>query len=152
MRLLLGVLLLVALGLTGFGLLHTGVYGLTIFVLFPVFLGAIVAFIFRPQTPSQAAMWGALMVLTALFSLLLVKVEGLVCILMALPLALPLGAVGGLLFHWTGRSRVTKPGVAMLLLLPSASITWDATARPPVFEVRARWKSQLLRNRSGNTW
>ena len=137
MRLLLGVLLLVALGLTGFGLLHTGVYGLTIFVLFPVFLGAIAAFIFRPQTAAQAAMWGVLVVLTALFSLLLVKVEGLICILMALPLALPLGAVGSLLVYWTGSSRVTKPGVAMLLLLPSAGITWDATARPPVFEARS---------------
>ncbi len=56
---------------------------------------------------------------------------------MALPLAAPLGAFGGWLVYRAESSPVAARGIAMLLLLPSASMTWDLKARPPVFEVRS---------------
>ena len=64
--------------------------------------------------------------LLATCSLLALGLEGLVCVLMALPLALPLGALGGWLAYKMSFSRVATSGVAMVLLLPSASLTWDA--------------------------
>jgi hypothetical protein len=69
--------------------------------------------------------------------LLAVGWEGLICILMALPLGLPLGALGGWAAYRVGSSKVTTGGLAMILLLPSASLTWDVTAIPPVFAVRS---------------
>jgi hypothetical protein len=56
---------------------------------------------------------------------------------MVMPLALPLGALGGWLVYRGSPSNVTKGSIAMLLLAPSATMTWDATASPPVFQVRS---------------
>jgi Polyketide cyclase / dehydrase and lipid transport len=60
-----------------------------------------------------------------------------VCIAMTLPLLLPLGALGGWLGYRINSSRAMTGSLAMLLLAPSASLTWDARAIPPVFEVRS---------------
>ena len=77
-------------------------------------------------------------VAVALGSFLIVGVEGLICIVMTLPLAVPLGALGSWLVYRAETSRsATRGGIAMLLLLPPASLTWDVKARPPVFEVRS---------------
>lgn len=74
----------------------------------------------------------------ALCSLLIAGLEGLGCLGMTLPLALPLGAPGSWLVYYARSSKAaTRGGVAMLLLLPPASLTWDARAQPPVFEVRS---------------
>jgi len=120
----------------GFALIRIGSYGLTIFVLFPVFLGALSAWTFRPVSGGQAAGWGALAVLLALFSLLLLGAEGAVCVAMAAPLAVPLGALGGWLVYRGGSSQAVSRSMTMLLFLPPATLTWDATAPPPVFQVR----------------
>lgn len=123
--------------MAGFLLLHHGVYGWTIFVVAPVLLGGLAAFVFDPEARACAAVIGAVAVLASLFGLLLVGVEGMGCILMTAPLALPLGAFGGLLAHTITRSRARSRGFAMLLLLPSSSIPWDVAAKPSVFEVRS---------------
>jgi Polyketide cyclase / dehydrase and lipid transport len=132
-----GLLLLVILVGAGFVLLHSGTYGWTIFVLSPVILGGLASWIFRPPTGARAAGLGALSVMAALSLLFLLRWEGLICIAMALPLALPLGAFGSWLVYRVGSSRLATTGVAMVLLLPVASITWDAKAPPPVFQVRS---------------
>jgi hypothetical protein len=132
-----GLLSLVILVGGGFALLKTGLYGFSIFVLFPVLLGGFASWVFRPASGLRAAGIGALAVTAALSSFLLLGGDGLICIAMALPLALPLGALGGWLGYRAGSSKVTAPGVAMLLLLPSASLIWDAKAPPRVFEVRS---------------
>jgi hypothetical protein len=136
-RCFVGLLLLAVLVAGGVGLLHSGTYGLTIFILFPVLLGGLASWVFRPTTGSKAAALGALAVVVGLCSLLIVALEGLGCIVMTLPLAVPLGALGSWLVYRAQSSRLaTGSGVAMLLLLPPAGITWDVQARPPVFEVR----------------
>jgi hypothetical protein len=136
-RCFVGLLLLAVLVAGGVELLHSGMYGFTIFILFPVLLGGLASWVFRPATGSKAAALGALTAIVALCSLLIVGLEGLGCIVMTLPLAVPLGALGSWLVYQAEPSRVaTRSGVAMLLLLSPASITWDAQARPPVFEVR----------------
>jgi hypothetical protein len=136
-RRLVRLLLLAGLIGAGFVLLHSGMYGLTIFVLSPMILGGIASWVFRPPTGARAAGLGALTVMAALSLLFLLGSEGLICIAMALPLALPLGAFGGWLVYQVGSARLAPAGVAMFLLLPVASITWDAKAPPPVFQVRS---------------
>jgi uncharacterized protein YndB with AHSA1/START domain len=133
----LALLLFAILALGGFYLLRGGMYGLTVFVLIPILLGALATWVVRPATPLRAAGTGALAVTGALFSLLLVRVEGLGCLIMVLPLAIPLGAIGGMIAWRSPSSKLAaRGGAAMLLLLPPATLTWDSHAKPPVFEVR----------------
>jgi len=132
-----GLALVALLAALGWGLIHKGSYGLTIFVLFPVLLGGLTSWVFRPMSSGEATSWGAFSTLAALFSFLLVGAEGAICIAMAAPLAMPLGAFGGWLVYRAGFPNLGARGVAVLLLVPSASVTWDATAQPPVFEARS---------------
>jgi len=137
-RCLVGLLLLAILIAGGVALLHSGLYGWTIFVLFPMFLGGLACWVLRPSEERGAAVLGALAAMVATCSLLIVGMEGLICIAMAWPLTVPLGALGGwLAYHAQGSELRTRGGIAMLMLLPPAGVTWDAQARPPVFEVRS---------------
>jgi hypothetical protein len=137
-RYFIGLVFLAILIAGGLGLVHEGMYGLTIFILWPVLIGGLASWVFRPTTAWRAARSGGLAVMAASCLLLLVRMEGLVCIVMTLPLALPLGALGSLLAYYAEPSgAAARGGVAMLLLLPPASIMWDSHARPPVFEVRS---------------
>jgi hypothetical protein len=121
-----------------FALLHIGIYGLTLFALMPVLLGGLSAWTFRAANGSEAAGIGAVTVFAGLFALLLLGSEGLICIGMALPLALPLGALGGWLVYRGGLSPNTSaPGFLMMLLLPTGGITWDTQAPTGLFEVRS---------------
>jgi hypothetical protein len=131
-----GLLLLAILFIGGVALIRGGVYGWTIFILFPVFLGGLASWVFRPATGRRAAGLGALTAMAAACSLLLLGLEGMFCIAMSLPLVVPLGALGGWLVYRFDPARLPAGTVAILLLLPPASMTWDANARPPVFEVR----------------
>lgn len=137
LRCLVGLLLLAILVGGAYGLLHSGVYGLTVFIVLPVLLGGLTSWVFRPTTERRAAEIGAASVAIATGSLLLLGVEGLICIAMTLPLAVPLGALGGWAVYQARASRTAKRGgVAMMLLLTPTSLTWDTQARPPVFELR----------------
>ena len=109
---------------------------MTIFVLIPVLLGVDSCAIFGRRR-GRAAGLGALAVMIALGSLLILGREGLICIAHAacrLPCRWARWAAG-----WStapGRPDSLPGGIAMLLLLPPASLTWDTQAQPPWFEVR----------------
>ena len=79
---------------------------------------------------------GALAVTASTCLLLVMGLEGFGCILMSLPLAVPLGALGGWLVHHAESPKPTARGVTILLLLPAATLTWDAKVPPRVYEVR----------------
>ena len=137
-RCIVGLLVLAILVFGGVTLLRSGIYGWTIFIVSPVLLGGVASWVFRPATGVGAVAVGALAATFALGSFLIAGLEGLGCIAMTLPLAVPLGALGGWLVYRAEPSRVaTGGGIAMLLLMTPASITWDVQARPPVFEVRS---------------
>ncbi|MGA3027391.1 MAG: SRPBCC family protein [Bryobacteraceae bacterium] len=131
-----GVLAMFAFVGTGLALLHFGIYGLTIFVLSPMVIGGLASWIRRPATGARAAGVGTIAVLAALALFFLLGREGILCIMMALPLALPMGAFGGWLVYRVGSTRLATPSAAMFVLLSPASILWDAKAPPPVYEVR----------------
>lgn len=117
-------------------MMSAGFYGLTLFAVAPVLIGGVAAMMLTPKSYGQAAARGAFVVTCLSCSLLLVRVEGLLCIAMTLPLAIPLGAIGGALAY-----RLTNPGAGArslmaVALLPVASLTFDINAVPEVFEVR----------------
>jgi hypothetical protein len=135
-RWLLAATLTVALVGGSYLLLHSGVYGLALFLAVPFFLGILVDIAFVPRTGPCAAGYGALAALVASGSLLVVGIEGLICIVMSLPITVTLGATGAFVSYEFRRQRVRAHGAAMLLLLPAGSLGFDLTARPPVFQVR----------------
>ena len=131
----------VGLALTGLALLlaRTGTYGLTLFVALPVAVGAFGTWVSKPKTAGKAVVAGMTANLIASLAFLLAGQEGVICIAMALPLALPLGALGGWLAYRTTHKPSFANGTAMLLILPLsfATLGFDVTAKPDVFQVRS---------------
>jgi hypothetical protein len=122
-----------------FMMIHRGSYGLTLFVALPVALGAFGAWVAGSKTAGSAALAGALANGIASLAFLFAGIEGLICIGMAVPLAAPLGALGGLLVHQASRKRALAGGTAMLALLPLGfgTMGFDVHAKPDVFEVHS---------------
>ena len=125
---------------TAIWLMRTGTYGLTLFVVAPVVIGAVSVFLLQPQSYGQAACQAAAVVACLTCSLIVIGLEGLFCILMTLPLATPLGALGGVIAFQLIPSHAAAGSVAMLVFVPIASLTFDMEARPAVFEVRTAVK------------
>src|ERR1700691_404487 len=129
-------LILVSLGLL---MIRTGNYGLTLFVALPVAVGAFGSWVMRPKTAVNAAIAGMVANLIASLAFLASGFEGIICIAMALPLAIPLGALGGWLAYGPARKRTFVSGTAMLAPLPLGvgRLGFDITAQPDVFQVRS---------------
>src|SRR5271156_2959489 len=79
----------------GLYMIHVGNYGLTVFIVLPIAVGAFGAWVTRAKTESKAIVAGMAANVIALMGFLAAGLEGLLCIAMALPLALPFGAFGG---------------------------------------------------------
>lgn len=136
-RVFFSVLFFAALAAAGLALSGKGIYGLTLFVLIPLLLGGTASWVAGPKTGRAAAKIGAMAVAIAALALFIVGMEGILCIVMALPLAVPLGAFGGWLVYRGESSPAAARSITMLLLLPSASMTWDLKAPPILFEVHS---------------
>ena len=118
-------------------LLRSGVYGWSLFVVTPVLVGALASWVTRPRSAGSAIATGAVANAAALSLFLLMGWEGLICVAMAAPLAIPLGVLGAwMVFHFR-ETRIRPSGMAMLLLVPGASLSWDVKAKPDVFEVKS---------------
>jgi uncharacterized protein YndB with AHSA1/START domain len=115
-------------------LAHRGIYGLSIFVVLPVIAGALGTWSFRPRTAGGAARIGATVGCAGCLAFLLLGKEGYICMLMALPLVLPLTTAGSLFAYWSSVSRQGKQPVGMALLLP-LGLLFDVNAKPPVYSV-----------------
>jgi Polyketide cyclase / dehydrase and lipid transport len=137
-RLIAAVVGLVLLGL-GLLMIRGGTYGLTLFVVLPVAVGALGAWVTKARTGAKAAFAGMTANLIASAGFLVTGSEGVICIVMALPLALPLGALGGWLAYAPTRKRTLASGTAILAILPFGvgAFGFDRTAKPDVFEVRS---------------
>jgi hypothetical protein len=134
---------LVLLGV-GAALIYSGVYGLTLFATIPVLVGALTTLILQPQTGREAGHKSMLAIVILSGALLLVKIEGLICIAMALPLALPLSMLGGALTFRAMQRGSAKNNMAAMMVLPIATMVFDVSAKPPVFEVTTRVEVSAL--------
>jgi hypothetical protein len=117
-------------------LIDSGTYGVTLFVMLPVILGALSAWVRQARTEVSAAGAGAVGVVLGTGFFLLLGWEGAICIVMTWPLAIPLGALGGWVAFELRSEKVRKGSLGALLLLPPVTLAWDANATPPLFEVR----------------
>ena len=120
-------------------MVRTGTYGFTLFLALPSALGALAALVMRPKSASKAAVVGMTADLIASLGFLAFGFEGIICIGMAIPLALPLGALGGWIAFTLTHRQIVAEGTALLLLLPLSvgGLGFDATAKPHVFQVHS---------------
>jgi uncharacterized membrane protein YhaH (DUF805 family) len=108
----------------GLGTLIFGVYGYGLFVASPLLVGAITAYLANKGGDIGAGETFKIIAAAMAFgslALLAFALEGAVCLVMAFPLALGAGAVGGLLGRRLALSRRSSPQSAMLsvLILPA---------------------------------
>jgi Polyketide cyclase / dehydrase and lipid transport len=118
---------------------RTGTYGLTLFVVLPVMVGALGAWVMNPQSAEKAVGYGVAANAIASLGFFAFGIEGAICIAMAIPLAYPLGALGGWLVYMVTHKCALKSGTAMMMLLPLSlgTLGFDVTAKPHVFEVKS---------------
>lgn len=136
-RYLIGLLLLSVLFASNLVLMHTGVYGWTVFVVDPMLLGALASWTFPPETGFGGVWRGFCAVLAASALLVVVGIEGAVCVLFCLPLTGPIGCLGGWLAYRVVSSKIlTRGGMAMLLILPPTTLAYDTRAQPVIYSVK----------------
>jgi hypothetical protein len=98
-------------------------YGAALFLGTPLMMGATAAYLFNrplPRTYLGSVAVGTGAVLCGCAALLLFAFEGVICVAMAMPLVLPLGAMGGLIGKAIANATYRPPRelVAAIVLLP----------------------------------
>lgn len=133
------------LGIALLGVQVLGNYGWGVFVALPFTIGFAAALVYGIRQPrSLAGCMGVGSLAVALLgtALLALAFEGVVCLMMAIPIALPLAAFGGACAYGVQKHRwfqTQAPVVlsALLLFVPGIEWTEHLTARPaPIFAVR----------------
>ena len=127
------------------GTLVIGAYGWGLFVALPFCLGMFAVLLHSYHAPRD--LWTcfnvALLPVGVLgVVLILVAMEGMICVLMAAPFALGLAALGGMLgytiqkHHWAPKQRPAMLSIVLLLVPASFGIEHAVALRPQVFLVR----------------
>jgi hypothetical protein len=135
-----GLGVLIAVAMVGLSVLAFGSYGTTLFVATPFVMGATAAFAYNAGgTRTAGATLGvaALSVLAACGVILVLALEGILCLFMAAPPALVMALMGA----WLGRAlalqrAARRPGLAVMLLpLPLLAGMESYRPAPPPTEV-----------------
>lgn len=117
-----GVGMVLALAITFLSVTVVGNYGAALFLGMPLAVGTVSGAWFnrvRRRNVGTSAMVGLTAIFLGGFALLLFGVEGAICLVMAAPLLLPLGALGGVVGHGianAGRSNDTRVYGALLVV------------------------------------
>ena len=123
-----GAGVLVALAAVSVGVSTIRSYGGWLFIVTPFAMGSCTAFVYNRLRQVTTRQTTSLVIETALIAgvaLLLVALEGAICLVMALPIAIPLALLGGTIGRWAAISGTeqTSPAIFMLLAAPlTASI------------------------------
>jgi len=127
------------------GTLVIGAYGWGLFVALPFCLGMFSVLLYSYHSPRD---WWTCLNVALLpvgilgVALILVAMEGVICVLMAAPFALGLSALGGMLgytiqaHHWRPKQTPAMLSIVLLIIPVSFGIERTAALRPPTFEVR----------------
>jgi hypothetical protein len=127
-----GVVVAVASVAIGLRLINS--YGAWMFVLTPFATGSCTGFLYNRRAEATSQATTHLVISTVLASgvaLLTIAVEGLICLVMALPIAIPLAILGGVVGRRAALSgpRRTSPAMFMLLAVPLTAVVEPATGR-----------------------
>lgn len=129
----------IVVGMVGLSVLALDLYGVALFLGTPFVVGVTSAYIHNrghPRTVASTYQVALLTVALAGGALLLYGIEGLVCIVMAAPLALLLALLGALLGRSLAIQRPTaSPGLTALALLPLLALVESLTVSTVVREV-----------------
>lgn len=132
--------MVVGLGMLGISVYGLGIYGVTLFFVTPFVMGSVSGFLFnRPSPRKLGATLGVALVSVALASLsmLLFALEGLVCLLMAMPIGVVLALFGAVIGRAMAVSTNTPVAhtAAMALLLPGVAGAEAQVQQLPLHEV-----------------
>jgi hypothetical protein len=136
----------VGVGMVMLGADVLGHYGWGIFVALPFTVGFAAAVIYGIREPRSAKSCVGVACLAALlwgFALLAVAFEGLICLIMAMPIALPLAVLGGACGYMVQRRRwiqTGSPAFLSVLLIFVPGVQWTEHVIAPVpatFSVRS---------------
>lgn len=116
-------------------LIRSGLYGWTLFALLPGLLGVVAVWVSRPYSQWRAAIRGAAAGAVGTFVYFGLGLEGLICVLMAMPVAIPFGALGGWITYMLCATRWEAQGVALMMILPLGTVSFDASAKPELYKV-----------------
>jgi len=120
----------------GVGLTRAGWYGLVLFAFLPLLMGALVQWSRPAATLGEAIISGTLTATVGCLFFIAFGIEGLICTVMALPLAVPLGILGSTIVFKLRDARSSGRVTAMLLLpLAVGSAGYDAAVAPRVYQV-----------------
>lgn len=140
----LAVTTVLGLGFVLMGTLVIGAYGWGLFVALPFCLGMFSVLLHSYHEPREWFDCLAVAVLPVALvgaGLLLIAVEGIVCLLMAAPFAAALAALGGALGyviqarHWRPKQAPAMFSILILLVPASFGVEGAAALHPPVYEV-----------------
>jgi hypothetical protein len=121
-------------------------YGWGLFVALPFTMGFAAALIYglrQPRSLGSCVGVACLSISLLGLALLALAVEGIVCLVMAMPVALPLAAIGGSFAYLVQRRRWLHQGTPAflgVLLIFAPAVQWTeqvAALLPPVYEVRS---------------
>jgi uncharacterized membrane protein YhaH (DUF805 family) len=133
------------LGFVAIGTIVIGAYGWGLFVALPFCLGMFSVLLYSHHEPRS---WDNCIFVSLLpvglvgIALILVAMEGIICVMMAAPFALGLAALGGALgymiqaHHWKPRQMPGVLSLVILIIPASFGVEHAAHLRPPEFEVR----------------
>jgi hypothetical protein len=135
-----GVTVLISGLLTMWGIYGIGQYGIALFILTPLFIGAGSTFFYgyhREITFAQALSVSFLSLVICTLALLLCAIEGLICIFMAAPFGMALTFLGCFICHRLLRSSRSKAPTALMILVLSIPLTAfiEKDSRPPLVSV-----------------
>jgi hypothetical protein len=117
------------------GLSTVGVYGLALFAFLPLVMGALVEWSRPVATIRQALIQGSVTAASGCLFFIAIGVEGLICTVMALPLALPLGMLGSCLLFKLRNTRSRARSTALLLPFGLGSAGYDLAVVPSLYQV-----------------
>jgi hypothetical protein len=121
-------------------------YGWGLFIALPFVMGFTAAITYgvrRPRSLSECIIVASLSVAVMGFALLAFAIEGLICLIMAMPIAVPLAAFGGACGYLVQRRRWSQTGApaflsVVLLFVPGVQWTEHAVSiSDPTFVVRS---------------
>jgi hypothetical protein len=126
------------LGSVVLGVLLINTYGVVMFLMTPFAVGLVSGFAARRVDPRADLPLNVVMCTLGVVAaaVMVFAIEGLVCLLMAVPIAVPTAVLGGLVGHHMARDRRTAGAMSLMLLLVPAGHGIDRAIHPtPIREV-----------------